>query len=80
MWIVIFFQISVESGSDLNQNDKDPYQQVVQENDYDICKEILKDVDNILNDFPDVPKSNFPADTSHFDFDPNPFNQFIFPV
>ena len=52
----------------------------MQENEYDICKEILKDVDNTLNDFPDVPKSNFPADTSHFDFDPNPFNQFIFPV
>ena len=42
--------------------------------------ETLKDVDNILNEFPDVPEFNFPADTSHFDFDLNPINQSIFPV
>ena len=29
----------------------------------------------ILNEFPDVPELNFPADTWHFDFDPNPINQ-----
>ena len=50
------------------------------ENEIDICEEMLKDVDNIINEFPDVPEFNFPADTSHFDFDPNPINQSIFPV
>ena len=59
---------------------KDPYKQSVQENEIDICEEILTDVDNILNEFPDVPEINFPADTSHFDFDPNPINRSIFPV
>ena len=72
--------MSVGSDSDLNENDKDPYQQSVQENDIDICEEILKDVDNILNEFPDVPEFNFPADTSHFDFDSNPIKQSIFPT
>ena len=72
--------MSVGSDSDLNENDKDPYQQSVQENDIDICEEILKDVDNKLNEFPDVPEFNFPADTSHFDFDSNPINQSIFPT
>ena len=28
--------------------------------------------------FPDVPEFNFPADISHFDFDPSPINQSIF--
>ena len=79
-WIVFFFQMSVGSDSDLNESEKDPYQQSVQENEIDICEEILKDVDNIINEFPDVPEFNFPADTSHFDFDPNPINQSIFPV
>ena len=79
-WIVFFFQMSVESDSDLNENEKDPYQQTGHENDIDVCEEILKDVDNILNQFPDVPEFNFPAETSHFDFDPNPINQSIFPV
>ena len=79
-WIVFFFQMSVGSDSDLNENDKDPYQQSVQENDIDICEEILKDVDNILNEFPDVPEFNIPADASHFDFDPNPINQSTFLV
>ena len=77
-WIVFFFQMSVESDSDLNENEKD--QQTGHENDIDVCEEILKDVDNILNQFPDVPEFNFPAETSHFDFDPNPINQSIFPV
>ena len=77
-WIVFFFQMSVGSDSDLNENEKDPYQQSVQENEIDICEEILKDVDNIINEFPDVPEFNFPADTSHFDFDSNPINQSIF--
>ena len=72
--------MSVGSDSDLNENDKDPYQQSVQENDIDLCEEILKDVDNILNEFPDVPEFNFPVDTSHFNFDPNPINQSIFPA
>ena len=72
--------MSVESDSDLNENEKDSYQQSVQENEIDICEEILKDVDNILNVFPDIPELNFPVDTSHFDFDPNPINQSIFPV
>ena len=72
--------MSVGSDSDLNENEKDPYQQSVQENEIDICEEILKDVDNIINEFPDVPEFNFPADTSHFDFDPNPINQSIFPA
>ena len=75
MWVVSFFQMSVGSDSDLNENEKDPYQQSVQENEIDICKEFLKDVDNMINEFPDVPEFNFPADTSHFDFDPNPINQ-----
>ena len=52
----------------------------MQENEIDTYEEILKDVDNIINEFSDVPEFNFPADTSHFDFDPNPINQFIFPV
>ena len=79
-WVVFFFQMSVGSDSDLNENEKDPYQQSVQENEIDICEEILKDVDNIINEFPDVPEFNFPADTSHFDFDPNSINQSIFPA
>ena len=79
-WIVFFFQMSVGSDSDLNENEKDPYQQSAQENEIDICEEILKDVDNILNEFPEWPVFNFPADTSHFDFDPNPVNQSIFPA
>ena len=79
-WIVFFFQMSVGSDSDLNENEKDLCQQSVQENEIDICEEILKDVDNIINEFSDVPEFNFPADTSHFDFDPNPINQSIFPV
>ena len=52
----------------------------MQENEIDIYEEILKDVDNIINESPDVPEFNFPADTSHFDFDPNPINQSIFPA
>ena len=72
--------MSVGSDLDLNENDKNPYQQSVQENEINICKKILKDVDNILHEFLDVPEFNFPADTSHFDFDPNPINQSIFPV
>ena len=52
----------------------------MQENEIDIYEEILKDVDNIINEFPDVPEFNFPADTSHFDFHPNPINQSIFPA
>ena len=79
-WIVFFFQMSVGSNSDLNENDKDLFQQLVQENEIDIYEEILKDVDNILNEFPDVPEFNFPVDTSHFNFDPNPINQSIFPA
>ena len=62
----------------MNENDKDLYQQSVQENEIDICEEILKDVDNILNEFPDVPDLNFPAGTSHFYFYPNPINKSIF--
>ena len=42
-WIVFFFQMSVGSDSDLNENEKDPYQQSLQENEIDICEEILKD-------------------------------------
>ena len=72
--IVFFFQTSVGSDSDLNENEKEPYQQSVQGNEIDICEEILKDVDTILNEFPEVPEFNFPADTLHFDFDPNPMN------
>ena len=72
--------MSVESDSDLNENDKDLYQQSVQENEIDICEEILKDVDNILNEYPDVPELNFQSDTLHFYFYPNPINQSIFPV
>ena len=72
--------MSFGSDSDLNEDEKDLCQQSVQENEIDICEEILKDGDNILNKFPDVPKFSFPADTSHFDFDPNPINQSIFPA
>ena len=50
------------------------------ENEIDIYEEMLKDVDNIIDEFPDLPEFNFPADTSHFDFHPNPINQFIFPA
>ena len=77
-WIVFFYQMSVGSDSDLNENKEDPYQQSVQENEIDICEKILKDVDNVINEFLDVPEFNFPANTSHFDFDPNPINQSIF--
>ena len=52
----------------------------MQENEIDIYEEILKDVDNIIHDFPDVPEFNFSADTSLFDFDPNPINQSNFPA
>ena len=52
----------------------------MQENEIDIYEEILKDFDNIINEFPDVPEFNFPADTPHFDFDPNPINQSVFPA
>ena len=70
------YQMSVGSDSDLNENEKNPYQQSVQENEIDICEEILKDVDNIINEFPDAPEFNFPADTSvQPDFNPNPINQ-----
>ena len=73
--------MSVGSASDFNENEKDPYKQSVQENEIDICAGILKkDVDNILNKFPDVPEIKFPADTSHFDFDPKTINQSIFPA
>ena len=41
--------MAIGSDSDLNENDKDPYQQFVQENEIEICEEILKDVDNILH-------------------------------
>ena len=46
----------------------------------DICKETLKDVDNIPNEFPDVPEFKFSVDTSHFNFNLNPINQSIFPA
>ena len=72
--------MSVGGDSDLNENEKDLYQQSAQENEIDICEEILKDVDNIINEFPDVPEFNFPADTWHFNFDPNSINQSIFPA
>ena len=74
----LFSDVCWKCDSDLNENDKDLYQQSVQENEIDICEEILKDVDNILNEFPDVPDLNFPADTSHFYFYPNPINKSIF--
>ena len=51
----------------------------MQKNEIDIYEEILKEVDNMINEFPYVPEFNFPADTSLFDFDPNPINQSIFP-
>ena len=80
-WIVFIFQMSVGSDSEMNENDKDPYQQSCRKIDeISICEEILKDVGNILNEFPDVPEFNFPADTSHFDFDPNPIYQSTFPA
>ena len=41
--------MAIGSDSDLNENDKDRYQQFVQENEIEICEEILKDVDNILH-------------------------------
>ena len=71
------FLISVGSDSDLNESEKDLYQKSVQENEIDICEEILKDVDNITHEFLDVPDSWFPdfsAGTSYFDFDSNPIN------
>ena len=68
--------MSLGNGSDLNENEKNPYQQSVQENEIDICEEILKDVDNIINEFPDAPEFNFPADKSaQLDLNPNPINQ-----
>ena len=48
-WIVLLFRMAIGSDSDLNENDKDRYQQFVQENEIEICDEILKDVDNILH-------------------------------
>ena len=72
--------MSVGSDSDLNENEKDLFQQSVPENEIDICEKILKDVDNILDEFPDVPEFSFPTETAHFDFDPNPINQSEFPA
>ena len=70
------FQMSVGSDSNLNENEKNLYQQSVQENEIDICQEILKDVDNIIDEFPDAPEFSFPADTSvQPDLNPNPINQ-----
>ena len=49
-WIVFIFQMSVGSDSEMNENDKDPYQQSCRKIDeIGICEEMLKDVDNILN-------------------------------
>ena len=79
-WLAFFFQISVGSDSDLNENGKDLYQQSMLENGSDICEEILKDVDNTLNECPGVPEFNFSVDTSHFNFNLNPINQSIFPA
>ena len=62
----------------MNENGKDLYQQSVQESESNICEEILKDVDNILNEFPDVSECNFQADTSHFDFNCNPITSLFF--
>ena len=45
-----------------------------------IRSNISNEFDNIINEFPDVQEFNFPADTSHFDFDSNPINQSIFPT
>ena len=53
-WIVSFFQMSVGSDSDFNKNEKDPHQQSVQENEIEIFEEILENVHNILNKFPDM--------------------------
>ena len=47
---IVFFQMSVGSDSDLNENENDPYQQSVQENEMEICGKVLKDVDNIFNE------------------------------
>ena len=42
--------MSVGSDSEMNENDKDPYQQSCRKIDeIGICEEMLKDVDNILN-------------------------------
>ena len=48
-WTVLLFRMAIGSDSDLNENDKDRYQQFVQENEIEINEEILKDVDNILH-------------------------------
>ena len=40
-WIVLLFRMAIGSDSDLNENDKDRYQQFVQENEIEICEEIL---------------------------------------
>ena len=45
-----------------------------------IRSNISNEFDNIINEFPDVQEFNFPADTSHFDFDSNPIMQSIFPT
>ena len=77
----LFFQIFVGSDSDLNENNKDPYQKSVQENETDICEETPKDVDNITHEFLDVPDYwflDFSAGTLYFDFDSNSINQSIF--
>ena len=58
--------MSVGSDTHLNGNDKDPHQQSVQENEINICEKILRDVNNILNEFPDASEFNIPADASHF--------------
>ena len=47
----LFSDVSVGSDSDLNENEKDPYQQSVQGNEIDICEKILKDNANILMNF-----------------------------
>ena len=51
--------MSVGSALGLSENGKGLYHQSVQGNEIDLCEEILKDDDNILNEVPDVPEFNF---------------------
>ena len=61
-WIVFFFQMSVGSDSDLNENEKDPYQQSVQENEIDIL--IFQLTHHILISIP-IPSTNLFFQLTH---------------
>ena len=61
-WVVFFYQMSVGIDSDLNENEKDPYQQSVQENEIDIL--IFQLTHHILISIP-IPSTNLFFQLTH---------------